>query len=150
MKFTWLKWGVVPVAVLLSAMGGSVVRGQDQSSSPASSATPAQGSSSSATPTPAPAPAHYGNNKIAQRREHQQARIAQGVKSGELTPKEAAKLDAQQKAIHKQAAAERKANGGKLTAAQRKQINKEQSQASRNIYRKKHNAAKQSDAKPQS
>jgi hypothetical protein len=87
--------------------------------------------------------AHYGNNKVGQRRENQQDRIAQGVKSGELTAGETAKLEKQQKAINKQAAAERKANGGTLTAAQKRQINREQNQASRNIYRKKHNAATQ-------
>jgi hypothetical protein len=87
--------------------------------------------------------AHYGNNKVGQRRENQQDRIAQGIKSGELTAGETAKLEKQQKTINKQVAADRKANGGKLTAAQRKQINKEQNQASRKIYRKRHNAATQ-------
>ena len=91
--------------------------------------------------------AHYGNNKVGQRRENQQDRIAQGVKSGELTPGETAKLEKQQQGINKQVAADRKANGGKLTAAQRKQVNKEQNHASRNIYRKKHNAATQPKAK---
>jgi hypothetical protein len=91
--------------------------------------------------------AHYGNNKVGQRRENQQDRIAQGVKSGQLTPSETAKLEKQQQGINKQVAADRKANGGALTAAQKKQINKEQNQASRNIYRKKHNAATQADAK---
>jgi hypothetical protein len=87
--------------------------------------------------------AHYGNNKVGQRRENQQDRIAQGIKSGELTAGEAAKVEKQQQNINKQVAADRKANGGKLKPAQRKQINKEQNQASRNIYRKKHNAATQ-------
>ena len=91
--------------------------------------------------------AHYGNNKVGQRRENQQDRIAQGIKSGQLTPNETVKLERQQQGINKQVAADRKANGGTLTAAQRKQINKEQNQASRNIYRKKHNAATQADAK---
>jgi hypothetical protein len=92
--------------------------------------------------------AHYGNNKVGQRRENQQDRIAQGIKSGQLTPSETAKLEKQQQGINKQVAADRKANGGTLTAAQKKQINKEQNQASRNIYHKKHNAATQSNANP--
>ena len=94
--------------------------------------------------------AHFGNNKVGQRRENQQDRIAQGVKTGQLTPGETAKLEKQQTAINKQVAADRKANGGTLTAAQKRQINKEQNQISRNIYRKKHNAAKQDNAKPKS
>jgi len=92
--------------------------------------------------------AHYGNNKVGQRSENQQDRIAQGVKSGQLTPGETAKLEKQQQHINKQVAKDRKANGGTLTTSEKKQINKEQNQASRNIYRKKHNAATQPDAKP--
>jgi hypothetical protein len=91
--------------------------------------------------------AHYGNNKVGQRRENQQDRIAQGVKSSQLTPSETAKLEKQQQGINKQVSADRKANGGTLTASQKKQINKEQNQASRNIYKKKHNAATQPNAK---
>jgi len=92
--------------------------------------------------------AHYGNNKVGQRRENQQDRIAQGIKSGQLTPGETAKLEKQQQGINKQVASDRKANGGTLTASEKKQVNKEQNQASRNIYKKKHNAATQSSAKP--
>ena len=92
--------------------------------------------------------AHYGNNKVGQRRENQQDRIAQGIKSGQLTPSETAKLEKQQQGINKQVATDRKANGGKLNASEKKQVNKEQNHASRNIYRKKHNAATQGNAKP--
>jgi hypothetical protein len=92
--------------------------------------------------------AHYGNNKVGQRRENQQDRIAQGIKSGQLTPSETAKLEKQQQGINKQVATDRKANGGTLNASEKKQVNKEQNQASRNIYRKKHNAATQGNAKP--
>jgi hypothetical protein len=92
--------------------------------------------------------AHYGNNKVGQRRENQQDRIAQGIKSGQLTPSETAKLEKQQQGINKQVASDRRANGGTLTTSEKKQINKEQNQTSRNIYRKKHNAATQAGAKP--
>jgi hypothetical protein len=92
--------------------------------------------------------AHYGNNAVGQRRENQQDRIAQGVKSGQLTAGETAKLEKQQQGINKQVVKDRKANGGTLTASQKKQINKEQNQASRNIYRKKHNPATQPGAQP--
>ena len=91
---------------------------------------------------------HYGNNKVDQRRENQQDRIAQGVKSGQLTPGETAKLENQQKGINKQVAADRKANGGTLTASEKKQVNKEQNGASKNIYHKKHNAKTQPQAQP--
>ena len=92
--------------------------------------------------------AHYGNNKVGQRRENQQDRIAQGIKSGQLTAGETAKLENQQKGINKQVAADRKANGGTLTTSEKKQINKDQNGASKNIYHKKHNAKTQPQAQP--
>lgn len=92
--------------------------------------------------------AQYGNNKVGQRRENQQDRIAQGVKSGQLTAGETAKLENQQKGINQQVAADRKANGGTLTTGEKAQVNHEQNQASRNIYHKKHNSKTQANAKP--
>jgi hypothetical protein len=146
MNVTFLRWGAGSLALLVSAAGVTTVLAQDQSAS----------QSSPAASAPAPQPekpqtakaTHFGNNKIAQRHENQQARIAQGVKSGQLTPAETAKLEKQQRTIHKQVAADRKTNGGTLTASEKKQINREQNQASRNIYRKKHNAATQPAAQP--
>ena len=91
--------------------------------------------------------AHYGNNAIGQRRENQQDRIAQGIKSGQLTAGETAKLENQQKGINQQVKADRAANGGKLTQGEKKQINKEQNAASKNIYNKKHNANTQAGTK---
>jgi len=84
--------------------------------------------------------AHYGNNEVDQRRENQQDRIAQGVKSGQLTAGETAKLEDQQRDINQQVHADRQANGGKLTPGEKKQVNSEQNHASKNIYNKKHNA----------
>ena len=86
---------------------------------------------------------HYGNGEVGQRRENQQDRIAQGIKSGRLTAGETAKLEARQRGINQQVAADRAANGGKLTQGEKQQINHEQNKASRNIYDKKHNAARQ-------
>jgi hypothetical protein len=94
--------------------------------------------------------AQYGNNKVGQRRENQQDRIAQGMKSGQLTAGETAKLENQQKGINQQVKADRSANGGKLTTGEKKQINGEQNAASKNIRNKKHNAKTQPGAKPKS
>jgi hypothetical protein len=91
--------------------------------------------------------AHYGNNLVGQRRENQQDRIAQGIKSGQLTAGETAKLENQQKGINLQVKADRAANGGKLTQGQKQQINREQNAASENIYNKKHNANTQAGTK---
>jgi len=220
MKITFLKWGAVSLALLVSAASATTLLAQDQSSSP-SVPTPAQESEKKADPsiaqrkenqqdriangvksgqlTPSEIAnlenkeaainketrtdraasggkltsaekaqinqqqnqmskqiyadkhnantAHYGNNKVGQRRENQQDRIAQGIKSGQLTPSETAKLEKQQQGINKHVASDRKANGGSLTAREKKQVNKEQNQASRNIYKKKHNAVTQPNAK---
>jgi hypothetical protein len=87
--------------------------------------------------------ARYGNSEVGQRGENQQDRIAQGIKSGQLTAGETAKLENQQRGINQQVAADRAANGGKLTQGEKRQINHEQNNTSRNIYNKKHNAARQ-------
>jgi hypothetical protein len=75
--------------------------------------------------------------RITKKQVSQQARIKQGVKSGELTKKETAKLQMQQAKIKndKQAAK----SDGKVTSAERNEIRKEQRKASRHIYRAKHN-----------
>jgi hypothetical protein len=91
--------------------------------------------------------AHYGNNEVGQRRENQQDRIAQGIKSGQLTAGETAKLENQQKNINQQVHADRQANGGTLTQGEKQQINKEQNAASKNTYNKKHNGKTQSGTK---
>ena len=83
--------------------------------------------------------AHYGNNEVGQRRENQQDRIAQGIRSGQMTAGEAARTENREQGINQQVHADRQANGGKLTGSEKKQINKEQNGASRQIYRQKHN-----------
>jgi predicted transglutaminase-like cysteine proteinase len=84
---------------------------------------------------------HFGNSEVGQRQENQQDRIAQGIQSGQLTAGETAKLENQQQGINREVNGMRQANGGKLTQADKKAVNQQQNQASRNIYNKKHNAA---------
>ena len=131
MKFTWMKWSALPVAVLLA---GSVAMAQDQ--------TPSQSQSGSSAPAAAPAatPAPAAKPTVAQRKENQQDRIAQGVKSGQLTAGETSKLETKEAAINGETKADRAANGGKLTSAEKTQINGQQNQLSKQIYADKHNA----------
>lgn len=77
---------------------------------------------------------------ILQRKENQQDRIAQGVRSGQLTPGETARLERQQQGINREQHRMRRSDNGHLTRADRKALNRRQNRASRNIYRKKHNA----------
>jgi hypothetical protein len=88
-----------------------------------------------------------GTGEVGQRKENQQDRIAQGVKSGQLTAGETAKLENNQRAINQQTRADRAANGGKLTPGEKAQVNKEQNRQSRQIYNKKHNARTQGGTK---
>jgi hypothetical protein len=126
MSFQFSKWTVMPAAVLLL---GTVALGQDTTST---------GTSTQGTTTTAPAPATKPT--IAQRKENQQDRIANGVKSGQLTAGETSKLETKEAAINGETRADRAANGGKLTAAEKQQINKQQNQVSKQIYNDKHNA----------
>lgn len=74
--------------------------------------------------------------RIDQRQKNQQQRIDQGVKSGQLTPKETARLNKEQARIQKM---EDKARAdGKVTAKERARIEKAQDRASRNIERERH------------
>jgi hypothetical protein len=83
--------------------------------------------------------AHYGNNGVGQRRENQQDRIAQGIRSGSMNANETARTENREKGINEQIHADRQANGGKLTGQEHRQINRDQNGASRQIYRQKHN-----------
>jgi hypothetical protein len=138
MKWTWMKWSALPVAVL---MAGSVVMAQDQSSSGSQPTSQPQSESSATAATPATTatPAVKPKPTVAQRKENQQDRIAQGVKSGQLTAGETATLETKEAAINGETKADRAANGGKLTAAEKKQINGQQNQLSKQIYKDKHN-----------
>jgi transcriptional regulator GlxA family with amidase domain len=82
-------------------------------------------------------------SEVGQRQRNQQERIAQGVKSGQLTAGEAGHLEGREAAINKEVHTERAANGGKLTPAERTQVNHQENRTSRAIYRKKHNARQQ-------
>jgi hypothetical protein len=85
------------------------------------------------------------NNKgeVGARQENQQDRIAQGIRSGQMTAGETARAENRQQGINQEVRADRAANGGKLTGAERGQVNRQQNRASRQIYREKHNGRKQ-------
>ncbi len=78
--------------------------------------------------------------EIGQRKENQQDRIAQGVKSGQLTPAETARLDGREAHINRETRRMRAANGGTLTPAEKAKVNRQQNHVSRSIYRQKHDA----------
>lgn len=85
------------------------------------------------------AQAHFGDNEVGQRRENQQDRIANGIRSGSMSAGEAARSENRGQHINRHIAADRAANGGRLTAQEQRNINRRQNGASRQIYRQKHN-----------
>jgi hypothetical protein len=90
------------------------------------------------TLTGLPVAAQNVNDPGIQERElKQQQRIQQGIKSGQLTPGEATRLENQQSRI--KATEDRMKADGKLTPGERARLTQRQNCASRNIYRKKHN-----------
>ena len=139
MKLTWMKSSVLSAAFLIT---GSVAMAQDQPA-PAQQPAPQPQSGSSSTPAAAPASTPAAKPTVAQRKENQQDRIAQGVKSGQLTAGETANLESKEAAINGETRADRAANGGKLTQAEKQQVNSQQNRLSKQIYNDKHNAATQ-------
>ncbi len=69
---------------------------------------------------------------------NQQARIREGVRSGELTKGEAVRMEARQAKIqHDKKVAK---SDGIVTLEERAKLNREQNAASRKIYRQKHDS----------
>lgn len=84
-----------------------------------------------------PVAAQTSTPRIDQRQANQEARIQQGVQSGQLTPKETAKLEKGQAKV--QVMEDKAAADGKVTAKERAKIAKAQNKQSKKIYKKKHN-----------
>ncbi|MBI4902102.1 MAG: hypothetical protein HY820_00600 [Acidobacteria bacterium] len=74
---------------------------------------------------------------IVHRNANQQSRIGQGVRSGQLTPLETARIEAQERALQRQIVRDR-IDGGGLSAAERARINHRQNALSHEIYHEKH------------
>lgn len=72
------------------------------------------------------------------RQRRQQQRIANGIRSGELTPAETANLERKEAKIQREKAAYK--STGVVTPLERRHLKREQNQLDRQIYRAKHNA----------
>ncbi len=82
------------------------------------------------------AQAQTSTPRIDQRQANQQGRISQGVQSGELTPREAARLERGQ--AHVQRVEDKAKADGVVTNKERARIHHAQDVQSRKIYREKH------------
>lgn len=79
---------------------------------------------------------------INQRKDNQQDRIAQGVKSGQLTAGETGRLEHQERGINREERGMRAQDNGHLTRQDRRTLNHQQNVESRRIHRDKHNGRK--------
>ncbi|HEX5085229.1 MAG TPA: hypothetical protein VFY40_24595 [Blastocatellia bacterium] len=81
--------------------------------------------------------AGFAQGRINERQQNQRQRIRQGVRSGELTRVEAARLRRQEATIGLREARARR-SGGEFTPRERARIQRQLNRESRRIYRQKH------------
>ena len=75
--------------------------------------------------------------EIEERQKRQQERIGEGISSGQLKPKEAIKLEAEEGKIRREKR-RFKRNDGKLGPKEKVKLNKDLDKASKDIYKEKH------------
>ena len=85
----------------------------------------------------------FADEKIKDRKQNQQKRIAKGVANGSLTPKETARVEHNEAKINKEVRQDRKANGGNLTNKEKAKVNRQQNRVSQEIYNQKHDGQTQ-------
>ena len=85
-------------------------------------------------------PGHPRVNQINRRETRQQARIAQGVKSGQLTPGETRRLERGEQRLENNEKKDMAKDNGHLTKQDQRQLNREANHMSKRIYHDKHNA----------
>jgi hypothetical protein len=78
-------------------------------------------------------------SRVGERGNVQQQRVANGVRSGELTPRETGHIEHNEARINQQVHNDRAANGGHLTQQERQQVNHEQNHVSEQIHHDAHN-----------
>ena len=88
-------------------------------------------------------PGHPRVNQVNTREQNQQNRIANGVKSGQLTPGETSRLENKEARIQRQEKRDMAKNNGHLTKVEQAKLNREQNKVSRQIYSDKHNSKTQ-------
>lgn len=76
--------------------------------------------------------------RVDRRQVYQQERIAQGVRSGQLTARETARLERQEARLQMEKHDFREDNGGRLTVGEKVKLNNQQNRLSREIYHEKH------------
>jgi hypothetical protein len=84
-------------------------------------------------------PGHPRVNQVDRRETRQQNRIANGVKNGSLSPKEASHLENREARLQTREQKDMAAHNGHLTKAEQRGLNRKENRISRSIHRDKHN-----------
>jgi len=83
-------------------------------------------------------PGHPRVNEVNQREQNQQDRIANGVKNGTLSPKQASNLEKREASVENREQKDMAKHNGHLTKAEQRGINRQQNRISKSIYKDKH------------
>jgi hypothetical protein len=85
-------------------------------------------------------PGHPRVNQINRRETNQQNRIANGVKNGQLTPGQTARLERGEQRLQNNEKRDMAKDNGHLTKQDQHQLNREANHMSKRIYKDKHSA----------
>ena len=85
-------------------------------------------------------PGHPRVNQVNGRETNQQDRIANGVKNGQLTPGQTARLERGEQRLQNNEKRDMAANNGHLTKQDQRHLNREANHMSKRIYKDKHSA----------
>jgi len=85
-------------------------------------------------------PGHPRVTQVNGREQNQQKRIANGVKSGQLTPGETRRLERGEQRLQNNEKKDMAKDNGHLTKQDQRQLNREANHMSKRIYKDKHNA----------
>jgi uncharacterized lipoprotein YajG len=85
-------------------------------------------------------PGHPRVNQVNKREQNQQNRIANGVKSGQLTPGETRRLERGEQRLQNNEKKDMAKDNGHLTRQDQRHLDREANHMSKRIYKDKHNA----------
>jgi hypothetical protein len=85
-------------------------------------------------------PGHPRVNQVNRRETNQQNRIANGVKNGQLTPKQTSRLERGEQRLHNNEKKDMAKDNGHLTKQDQRQLNREANHMSKRIAADKHSA----------
>jgi hypothetical protein len=83
-------------------------------------------------------PGHPRVNQVNGREQNQQDRIANGVKNGSMSPKQASNVEKREAAVQQREKKDMAQHNGHLTKAEQNGINRQQNRISKTIYKDKH------------